>query len=177
MIPRVLVLALLAACASRPDAAPAESGEETATSGGETAPLRATIPVPVPAPPVAREALSAEARTLWTRVEETVAIRPPDPPTDGTLESVNAWAQSVFAAWVDRRGEATRALEALGEAVPEAPVHERVVGAALYGYALEDFASGVRGAPIPEEIATDAELLDIYEGALEEQVGPLARQA
>ena len=52
--------------------------------------LRTTTPVPVPQPAVQREALSETLQTMWTRVEEIVAMRPPEPPAESTLEAIEA---------------------------------------------------------------------------------------
>jgi hypothetical protein len=41
----------------------------------------------------------------------------------------------------------------------------------------EDTAAGIRGAPIPEDIATDEELLDIYVRTLDEALRPFAQRA
>lgn len=157
--------------------------ESRATSGGEdraarpAPPIRTTIPVPVPQPAVAREELSGALQALWTHVEETVAIRPPDGPEAGTEEQVNEWAQGPFVEWIGDRRERMRAAIASSEDVPEDPAHSRAVAAGLLAYALEDFVAGVRGAPVPDSVARDPELLAAYVAGLDEQIGPLATEA
>ncbi|MBW2630141.1 MAG: hypothetical protein JRE45_21390, partial [Deltaproteobacteria bacterium] len=44
----------------------------------------------------------------------------------------------------------------------------------LFGYMYEDLASSIRGAPVPDDIAQDKELLEIYTGALTEHLTPFA---
>lgn len=162
--------------------------EVESTSGGETdaetppdIAIRTTTPVPVPQPAIAREELSAVLQQLWTKVEETVAIRPPAPPAENTLEAIQEWASSQFAEWIRQRVEAQREVEQLSSELvnPEHPhsVAERAVGAALFGYVYEDLVSGARGAPVPDEIAGDPELLEVYVGALESATTAPARRA
>ncbi len=143
--------------------------------------LRSTTPIPVPQPAIPREQLSPVLQDIWTKVEEAVAIRPPETPTEHTLEAVNAWAQGPFTTWIQARTEANRAVEALSSELTNAEhphsIPERAVGAALFGYLYEDLVSGVRGAPIPEEITNDQELLDVYVGALTNSTSPVARRA
>lgn len=178
----ILTALSLAACGGSP-ASPSDRAEPASTAGDETPeaqterPIRTTIPVPVPQPAVAREELSEGLRALWSHVEETVAIRPPDGPEEATVERVNEWAQGPFTEWFGRRRERMRETIASSESVPEDPAHERAVAAALLGYALEDFVAGVRGAPIPESMAQDPELLEAYVAGLDGQMGPLATEA
>lgn len=172
----VCALALLSACGGG-----SATVQQADTSGGEESvaqpPMRTTIPVPVPAPAVAREEMSAALQQLWTQIEETVAIRPPEPPTEPTIESVQAWADGPFSEWVTARRTAMEGVRTTSEGVPEDPPHERAVASALFGYALEDFCADVRGAPIPSEIASDAELLEVYLSALREVTLPIASDA
>jgi hypothetical protein len=56
-------------------------------------------------------------------------------------------------------------------------VGERSVHAALFGYMYEDTAAGIRGAPVPEDIAGDPELLEIYVQTLDEALHPFAQRA
>jgi len=176
---------LLVACGGAAEPTDDEvSGE--ATSGGEAeadaeaAPepvMRATVPVPVPQPAVAREALSDPLQDLWTSIEETVAIRPPEPPEDTSVEAANAWAQGPFAEWMGERASSMRTTIELGEHVADTPPYERAVAAALLAYALEDFVADVRGAPVPASIATDPELLEVYVASMNDTVRPLALEA
>lgn len=178
---------LLAACGSPARRVEAGSGDPSdSTAGGEdererersaAPPLRTTTPVPVPQPAVAREELGEGLQVVWTSIEETVAIRPPEPPAETSVDAANAWARGPFAGWIGRRASATRDAIAASEAVPETPPFERALAAALIAYALEDFVADVRGAPVPESIATDPELLRIYVGELSDTVRPLAIEA
>lgn len=139
--------------------------------------MRTTTPIPVPQPAIAREELSEPLQRFWTRIEETVAIRPPDGPAEATSDAVQEWAAGPFAEWVTRRREAMTEAVAITEEVPDEPAHERGIAAALLGYALEDFVSDVRGSPVPADIAADPELLDIYVESLREALRPLAEEA
>lgn len=182
--PLLLALLLTACGGSHAEPTDDEVTDEATTSGGETetepAPepvMRATVPVPVPQPAVAREALTEPLQNLWTGVEETVAIRPPEPPEEDTTEAANAWAQGPFAEWMGVRASSMRSTIELGEGVAATPPYERAVAAALLAYALEDFVADVRGAPVPASIATDPELLEVYVGSMNDTVRPLAVEA
>ena len=179
----VWALPLLAVACGSPEPAEPSSPEPVTSAGGETEvsgaaeeapPLRTTIPVPVPQPPVAREALSAPLQASWTGIEEVVAIRPPDGPDQGSEEAIRLWAEGPLTEWIARRREATRAVGEVAAGVPAEPVYERAVGAALFGYALEDFAADLRSSPVPGSISEDPELLAIYVEALTTALRPLA---
>lgn len=131
-------------------------------------------PIPVPQPVYAREELSADLQELWRRVEEAVAVRPPEPPKDASEEAIETWAEGEFKQWLLQRQAATdRALSATS-ALRTHPLFERGIGTALFGYMYEDMAGSIRGAPVPESIAKDKELLDIYTNALTEHITPFA---
>ncbi len=147
-----------------------------------TAPLARGSPrsfhlrAPVPQPAVPREALSEALQNVWTRTEEIVADRPPEPPAEATEEAIAAWANDPFAPWVERRRLAIEALEPLVAEIGETSV-ERPLAGAFFGYMYEDTAAGIRGAPVPDDLAHDAELLDIYVHTLDEALRPFAQRA
>ena len=131
-------------------------------------------PIPVPQPVYPREELSTDLQELWNRVEEAVAVRPPEPPDGATEEVIHSWAEGAFRDWILRRQAATdRALSAT-KALRTHPLFERGIGTALFGYMYEDMAGSIRGAPVPEDIAADKELLEIYTDALTEHLTPFA---
>lgn len=173
-------LVLAGACASSEPTDTETTTETTASTGGETEtvapeehPMRTTTPVPVPQPAVAREELSEPLQQTWTGIEEVVAIRPPDGPIEATQEAIEAWASGPLVDWINTRREATAAVGQVASGVPDEPVYERAVGAALFGYALEEFAADIRSSPVPAEVAQDAELLSIYIDALNESLRPI----
>jgi hypothetical protein len=175
----VLAIALTSACGgSSPEPAePVETPPETSgAENPEPVVLRTTTPVPVPQPAVAREELADPLQQLWTRTEEIVAARPPEPPTEGTTEALEAWANDPFMPWVDGRRQSIEEVEPFVEAIGDDPV-QRSVAAALFGYMYEDTAAGIRGAPVPEDIAGDPELLEIYVQTLDEALHPFAQRA
>ncbi len=178
---RLLLACLFAAgCAGSAEGSTSPAVDDTA--GGETTtaelpPMRATTPIPVPQPGRPREALSAELQAVWERVELAVAVAPPEPPTGSTEAEIRAWAEGPFREWLDRRIAATNhALEAM-RSMREAPVEERAMGAALFGYLYEDAVSSIRGAPVPDAVAADPELLAIYSEKLNGALLPYARMA
>ena len=156
----LIVLALAIGCAGRQT--PEESQEIVVS------------PIPVPQPVYPREELSPDLQELWSRVEEAVAVRPPEPPEGASEEDIETWAEGPFRSWLLRRQEATdRALSAT-KALRTHPLFERGIGTALFGYMYEDMAGSIRGAPVPENIAKDKELLDIYTNALTKHITPFA---
>ena len=177
----LLSFALLVACSTASTDTEDTTTETTAGGEEDVSPpmtLRTTTPVPVPAPEVAREEMSEPMQRLWTGVEEVVAIRPPDPPAQGNTEALNEWARGPFREWVSNRTEASRAVESVAEEVRTNGVpFEDIVGGALFGYMYEDMAAGARGAPVPNEIADDPELLQIYTDALTESIQPIASRS
>jgi len=155
-----MVLALSIACAGRQT--PDGSQEDVVS------------PIPVPQPVYAREELSKDLQELWARVEEAVAVRPPEPPEGASEEAIESWAEGEFRDWLLRRQAATDRALAATTALRTHPLFERGIGTALFGYMYEDMAGSIRGAPVPETIANDEELLDIYTAALTKHITPFA---
>jgi hypothetical protein len=171
--------ALLTGCGGAPEPEPEPVEPAPTTTGGETTEplvLRTTTPVPVPQPAVAREELPEPLQNLWTRTEEVVADGPPEPPLEGTSEALAAWAEDPFIPWVESRRDAIQGAEPFVEALGEDAV-ARSVAAALFGYMYEDTAAGIRGAPVPEDIANDQELLGVYVETLDTSLQPFAQRA
>jgi hypothetical protein len=172
----------LAACGGSATTEPSPALSDT-TSGGESTEeqarpaLRTTIPIPVPQPAIAREQMSADLDALWERVELAVATRPPEAPPDATLETIEAWAQGPFAQWLTERTEASAAIQAALGSLEDKPAHERGIAAGLFGYLQEDMVADVRGAPIPESISSDPELLRIYDESMLTALLPFVRVA
>jgi hypothetical protein len=131
-------------------------------------------PIPVPQPVVPREELSRDLQELWSRVEEAVSVRPPEPPDGDSEEDIDEWAEGEFRQWLLQRQAATDRALAATHALRTNPLYERGIGTALFAYMYEDMASSIRGAPVPEHIAEDQELLDIYTAALTEHITPFA---
>lgn len=131
-------------------------------------------PIPVPQPVYPREELSRDLQELWSRVEEAVAVRPPEPPEGSSEDAIDEWAEGEFREWLLRRQEAIDRALASTHALRTHPLFERGIGTALFGYMYEDMASSIRGAPVPEHIAKDEELLGIYTDALTEHITPFA---
>ena len=179
-----LALCFLCACggspepAAEPSPAPTTGGESTdATAPEEPIVMRTTTPVPVPQPAVARDDLREPLKLLWDRTERAVAVRPPEPPTEGSIEAVQAWAEGPFVEWMAARRAAIAEAEDDVAFLAEAEPYERAVAAALFGYMYEDTAAGVRGAPVPADIAADPELLEVYVQTLDEALMPFAQSS
>ncbi len=131
-------------------------------------------PIPVPQPVYPREQLSTDLQLLWGRVEDAVAVRPPEPPEGTTKEDIEEWAEGPFRDWLVRRREATDRALAATYNLRTHPLFERGIGTALFGYMYEDLASSIRGAPVPKNIAEDRGLLEIYTASLTEHLTPFA---
>ena len=164
----VLTVALVTGCGGRGNK-PNDASDVVMPTPPEANPL------PVPMPPIARQEMSEELQRLWLRIEKAVEVRPPDPPDGDDVESIEMWAEGPFKTWVEERQSATDvALEAT-YALRARPSYEKAVGSALFGYMYEDMISGVRGAPIPRNIAEDAGLLEIYSTKLNSHLENYAR--
>jgi hypothetical protein len=177
----LLVAVVIAGCggSSPPEPTTTVEPEPRETDGGEVAAeepveIRYTTPIPVPQPAVDRGSLSAALQTLWDRVELAVAVRPPEPPVEATAQAIEAWASGPFAQFITRRREAVAQAEAAIAGVRSMSAIERGVAAALLGYVYEDGAAAIRGAPVPEAIGADPEMLAVYVSTLDEVVAPIA---
>ncbi len=155
----LLLVALSAACAKR-------------TAGP---PQSFSAPIPVPQPATERTKLSPELQTLWERIEHAVGVRPPQPPEDADKDTIHEWAEGPFKDWLTRRRVATDYALQATFAMRTHPEYERGVGTALFAYMYEDIVGSIRGAPVPDHIAEDEGLLNIYLNALTELLEPYAR--
>ena len=70
-------------------------------------------PIPVPQPVYPRAELSTDLQELWSRVEEAVAVRPPQPPDGASAEVIESWAEGAFRDWLLQRQAATDQLSAI----------------------------------------------------------------
>lgn len=183
----LLALGLLAGCGdSAPPPEPAPSGGAAPTTGAEQPEpepeptvqvMRTTTPIPVPQPGTPREQLTEPVQQLWERVERTVAIRPPEPPAEATEEGIESWAKEQFRPFLEERITAMTEVQRTLAELQDVPPVERGLAAALFGYMNEDTAAAIRGAPVPESLAKDEELLGVYVETLTEAVRPIATQA
>ena len=173
------LLLLVGGCAS------ATSGTQTPSSGPESsggespAPetqvvMRSTTPIAVPQPAVAREALSEPLQRIWEDVEHAVALTAPAPPQESSSEAIEIWAEQTLVPWNMEKTSAIRRAESGAEGLAQWSPEEQGIGAGLLGYLYEDMASGLRGTPVPAEIASDNELLGLYVEAIQELLAPYA---
>jgi uncharacterized protein YceK len=186
-----LVLLSLVGCGGSTEAS--EEGTGTETTGGETTvdpgtetdggatlaetlDLPTTTLIPVPSSGVPRHQLSAPLRDIWSRVEAASAMVAPEFTGDRTMEAINAWVAQEFMAWATARGAASAAV-AQEAGLLASGSDEYGVAGALVGYTYEEFVIAFRGAPVPDDIAADPELLQIYIDALTSASEPMARQA
>ena len=146
------------------------AGRQTPDSSQEIV----VAPLPLPQPVYPREQLSTDLQLLWARVEDAVAVRPPEPPSGASKEDIDAWAEGPFRDWLVQRREATDHALAATYGLRTHPLYERGIGTALFGYMYEDLASSIRGAPVPEDIAEDPGLLAIYTQSLTDHLTPFA---
>lgn len=191
LVTTCLALGSLVGCGGSEPASEESTGAET--TGGETTvdpgtdaedggtlaatlELPTTTLIPVPSTGVPRHQLSAPLRDIWSRVEAASAMVPPEFAGDRTMEAINAWVAQEFTAWATSRGAASAAVaDAAGQLTPGSA--EYGVAGALVGYTYEEFVIAFRGAPVPDDIAADPELLQIYVEALTSASEPMARQA
>jgi len=155
-----------------------DSGSETdgSTTLAETLELPTTTLIPVPSSGVPRHQMSATLRDIWRRVEEASAMTPPDYTGELTSDAITPWLTNELMPWAQERGAASAAAAEAAAPLP-AGSPEYGVAAALVGYTYEEFVIAFRGAPVPAELAADAELLQIYLDALTSASEPMARQA
>lgn len=126
---------------------------------------------------MARDTLSPELQRFWSLVEDAVAVRPPEPPAEASEEAIAEWAKDTLLAWLKERTDAMRRAFSRGDWVKLLSPPQRAMAAGLYAYAYEDTAAALYAAPIPESVAQDEELLQVYVQALRTLLDPMARHA
>ncbi len=139
-----------------------------------------------------REALDGAAASQFHLSEYSFeafkAVKFPQYRGGRKMASVNKWAKGDFARWVKKKAGALQAAEreynevasmsaklANGVKMESAPW--QIAAASRVGEMYRSFVDEFRDAPIPREIEKDAQLYDIYVGALDEQSEPLQKQA
>lgn len=173
----------LAGCAASTPTTPPPTDE--ASSGGETPSttaegqivMRATTPIAVPQPAIPRERLRSEIQRIWEDVELAVALAPPLPPQESSSSAIESWASEALLPWGNEKRQAIEKAESHATTIAQWSGEEQGLVAGLFGYLYEDMASGLRGAPVPNEIATDPELLQIYIDTIQELLGPYALES
>ncbi len=128
------------------------------------------------------EAKDAASEALFYLAEYTLdtvrAVRFPSYRGGRNLERVNAWSREDFAPWVQHKREAIIAAQTEYERIAELEVPRwEIAAAARIGDMWRSFVDEFRDAPVPDEIANDDELFDIYVGALDEARQPFVQQA
>ena len=126
--------------------------------------------------PVPRSELSEPLQILLVAAEDAAAL---EPPGFDDLAVGHAITQEEMGAFAD---EIRRYVEALAvhvrtmiEQLPQlesAPDYERLVASTVVGYTYDGALRTLAGAPVPEVIASDPELLAIYESSLREAIAP-----
>ena len=105
-----------------------------------------------------------------------------------SMASVNKWAKGDFKRWVGKKASALKSAEGqynkvaamnaqLANGVKMESAPWQIAAASRVGEMYRSFVDEFRDAPIPREIEKDAQLYDIYVGALDEQSEPLQKQA
>lgn len=106
------------------------------------------------------------------------AIRFPAYRGGRSMQRVNAWARNDFLPWVRRKQEALMAAKAAFERILQIEVPRwQISAAARVGEMWRSFVDEFRDAPVPREIESDPELMDVYLGALDEQSQPFVEEA
>ena len=90
---------------------------------------------------------------------------------------MRAWSEGPFTEWMRDRITRIEAASTASLDLEGAPAHERGIAAGVLAYALEVTAAEARAAPIPDDIAADAELLAAYVEALDGVLVPFAARA
>lgn len=184
----VAIVLLSAACSRGASTQPVEqasatsSGGEGDSSGTETCtaePARQAAPtvLAIPLPGIERSSLRSELQQLWEGVDRAVAMTPPDPPVTGDQAQIDAWASGPFTDWIRARVQVTRQAETTAARLAEPTPVERGLALALIAIAYQDMAIAARGMPVPEQIASDSQLLALYAETIDRALLPIAQYA
>ncbi|MBX7191029.1 MAG: tetratricopeptide repeat protein [Sandaracinaceae bacterium] len=102
------------------------------------------------------------------RFEAFRAVRFPRYRGPSTLAAVNRWSREELAPWLARKIATLHEAEAAYLRVEPLGIPEwRIAAAERVGEMYRDIIEDVRSAPIPDDIASDDVLLDLYEGVRE----------
>lgn len=160
------------------------TGDSNSTSGSEQSsdtqrprdPVSlGPVVIAVPLPGVPRGELRVELQQLWTAVEQAAAITAPEPPAASSDDAIAQWVAGPFTAWIRQRVEATRAADEIAVHLTDLTMTERGLATALIAFAFEDMAASARGAPVPDWIAADPELVRVYAETIDRALVPVAQ--
>ena len=112
----------------------------------------------------------------WRRAELALSMPTPRPPR-GELWEVEAWADEELTGWMHRRAEAVGAAQRALETARMGRPDISVVASAILGLAYSRFALDLRGIPVPEVFASDAERSRAFQAALHGATTPLWQRA
>lgn len=127
--------------------------------------------------PLDEEQLGDDVRALVTAFEEVMRA-PLDPPADTSLASMQRWAESVFGPYLVAQRERAVGLEELaGDVVAANGPDDARLAALLVGAAWEHVFETIEASPVPDSIAADDELLQIYRDTLRGAALPAAHRA
>jgi hypothetical protein len=179
-----LALSILAAACGSSSSDAEEATTSDGTSGGEATDAEARPDAPrgpssiaVPQTPIERGLMRAAVQQLLVDVEQAADVRAPAPPAMTSTEAIEQWASGPFLRWIEARRAAVARAQQAFTAIDEPADWERGLGAGLLGYVYEDTVAGVRGAPVPDAISGDPELLQVYTDTLAEALRPYAQSA
>ena len=95
-----------------------------------------------------------------------------------TLSRVTRWSQSELAPWIEQKQVLLRDAEAAyGEVAPLAIPRWQIAAASRVGDMFQGLVAQVLESPVPDVIARDPELLDLYDDTILRVVEPLERVA
>jgi len=130
----------------------------------------------LPALPLDVEVDDVELEEGWRRTALALSMPTPRPPR-GELWEVEAWADEELTGWMHRRAEAVGAAQRALESARMGRAEVSVVASAILGLAYSRFALDLRGIPVPDVFASDADRSRAFQAALHGATGPLWQRA
>ena len=144
--------------------------------GDEDGPRPSIAGIVLPPLPLDVEIDETAIEEGWRRAELALSMPTPRPPR-GELWEVEAWADEELTGWMHRRAEAVGAAQRALEGARMGRAELSVVASAILGLAYSRFALDLRGIPVPEVFASDAERSRAFQAALHGATGPLWQRA
>jgi hypothetical protein len=129
--------------------------------------------LPAPARPLG--ATSERFQGVWTDAELALEARLP-PPAIADEAAYSGWLEARLTPWLRERARAIERTRGALRLLRAGPIEERIMGAALLGFVLEDTAREVLEAPVPELAERPARAAELR-AALSTEMTPLYAKA
>lgn len=131
----------------------------------------------LPSLDVAESELTSEMRMARLLSAESLQLHAPEPPAGRSAAEITSWSEDKLKPWLEQKQKRAQAAQ---EELDRAAVQnhrQRIVAGALMGLVFEDIARDLLIVPVPQELASEPEIADIFHELMLKQAEPYLQHA